>query len=51
MKSSPDEDVIEWFRGLGPRYQTRINAVLRAYMTRAASRGGAPGARPARPGR
>lgn len=23
-----DEDVLEWFRGLGPRYQTRMNAVL-----------------------
>ena len=34
-----DEDVLEWFRGLGPRYQTRMNAVLRTYMTRAASRG------------
>jgi hypothetical protein len=38
-----DEDVLEWFRGLGPRYQTRINAVLRAYMTRTASRSDAPG--------
>ena len=33
-----DEDVPEWFRGLGPRYQTRMNAVLRTYMTRTASR-------------
>jgi uncharacterized protein (DUF4415 family) len=34
-----DEDVLEWFRSLGPRYQTRINAVLRTYyMTRTASR-------------
>jgi hypothetical protein len=31
-----DEDVLEWFRRLGPRYQTRMNAVLRTYMTRAA---------------
>lgn len=30
-----DEDVLEWFRGLGPRYQTRMNAVLRSYMKRA----------------
>jgi uncharacterized protein (DUF4415 family)/predicted RNase H-like HicB family nuclease len=37
-----DEDVLEWFRRLGPRYQTRINAILRAYMTRAVSRGDAP---------
>ena len=33
-----DEDVLEWFRSLGPRYQTRMNAVLRAYMQRAAPR-------------
>ena len=31
-----DEDVLTWFRSLGPRYQTRMNAVLRAYMTQAA---------------
>ena len=37
-----DEDVLAWFRGLGPRYQTRINAVLRAYMRRSASRRDAP---------
>lgn len=33
-----DEDVLEWFRSLGPRYQTRMNAVLRTYMTQAAKR-------------
>lgn len=33
-----DHDVLEWFRALGPRYQTRMNAVLRTYMTRMASR-------------
>ena len=27
-----DADVVDWFRARGPRYQTRINAVLRAYM-------------------
>ncbi len=27
-----DGDVLEWFRGQGPRYQTRMNAVLRSYM-------------------
>jgi uncharacterized protein (DUF4415 family) len=27
-----DEDVLEWFRKTGPRYQTRMNAVLRSYM-------------------
>ncbi len=33
-----DEDVLDWFRSLGPRYQTRMNAVLRSYMTQAAKR-------------
>lgn len=32
-----DEDVLEWFRSLGPGYQTRMNAVLRSYMERMAS--------------
>ena len=32
-----DKDVLEWFRSLGPGYQTRMNAVLRSYMNRAAS--------------
>lgn len=27
-----DRDVLEWFRAQGPRYQTRMNAVLRSYM-------------------
>jgi uncharacterized protein (DUF4415 family) len=27
-----DEDVLEWFRSLGEGYQSRINALLRAYM-------------------
>lgn len=27
-----DEDVLGWFRASGPGYQTRMNAVLRAYM-------------------
>jgi uncharacterized protein (DUF4415 family) len=27
-----DEDVLSWFKSRGPRYQTRMNAVLRAYM-------------------
>ena len=30
-----DEDVLAWFRAAGPRYQTRMNAVLRSYMERA----------------
>jgi len=28
-----DKDVLTWFRGHGKGYQTRINAVLRRYMT------------------
>ena len=28
-----DGDVLDWFRRQGPRYQTRMNAVLRSYMT------------------
>jgi uncharacterized protein (DUF4415 family) len=27
-----DEDVLTWFRAQGDGYQTRINALLRAYM-------------------
>jgi uncharacterized protein (DUF4415 family) len=27
-----DSDVIEWFRKQGPGYQSRMNALLRAYM-------------------
>jgi len=29
-----DRDVLAWFRNGGPRYQTRMNAVLRSYMNR-----------------
>lgn len=32
-----DADVVRWFRAGGPRYQTRINSVLRAYMKAHAS--------------
>lgn len=28
-----DADVLRWFKTQGPRYQSRINAVLRSYMT------------------
>ncbi len=28
-----DEDVLAWFRAQGPRYQSRMNAVLRSFMT------------------
>ncbi len=27
-----DQDVLEWFRDGGPGYQTRMNAVLRAFV-------------------
>lgn len=27
-----DPDIVEWFKGQGPRYQTRINAVLRGFV-------------------
>ena len=27
-----DEDVLEWFKQAGPRYQSRMNAVLRSFM-------------------
>jgi uncharacterized protein (DUF4415 family) len=37
-----DADVLAWFRGHGPGYQTRINAVLRSFV---AARGGAGKAR------
>ncbi len=33
-----DRDVLEWFKQQGPRYQSRINAVLRAYMEANAKR-------------
>jgi len=28
-----DRDVVEWFRARGPGYQTRINAVLKAFVS------------------
>jgi uncharacterized protein (DUF4415 family) len=34
-----DEDVLEWFKGQGKGYQTRMNAVLRAYMEASLARG------------
>jgi uncharacterized protein (DUF4415 family) len=27
-----DEEILQWFRRQGPGYQTRINAVLRAFV-------------------
>jgi uncharacterized protein (DUF4415 family) len=32
-----DHDVIEWFRASGPRYQSRINAVLKSYIAHSGS--------------
>ena len=29
-----DEDVLDWFKQTGPKYQTRMNAVLRSFMAR-----------------
>ncbi len=37
-----DADVLEWFRGSGKGYQTRINAILRSYI-RARGNGDASG--------
>ena len=31
-----DADVLDWFKAQGPGYQTRINAILRAYKDEAA---------------
>ncbi|MEP6832370.1 MAG: BrnA antitoxin family protein [Gemmatimonas sp.] len=31
-----DSDVIDWFRATGPKYQTRINAVLRSFVDQVA---------------
>lgn len=33
-----DSDVLAWFREEGPRYQSRMNAVLRSYMHRVRKR-------------
>jgi uncharacterized protein (DUF4415 family) len=40
-----DDDVLAWFRATGPRYQSRMNAVLRSYMEHVAGAGGAPAKR------
>ncbi len=32
-----DQDVLEFFRASGPRYQSKINAVLRRYVEHAAA--------------
>lgn len=41
-----DEDILAWFRERGPRYQSRMNAVLRSYVT--AMRKFSPKKKPAR---
>ncbi len=33
-----DTDLVEWFKQQGPGYQTRINAVLRAFVDQAKKR-------------
>ena len=33
-----DVDILEWFKAQGPGYQTRINAILRAYKEASVSR-------------
>jgi uncharacterized protein YdaU (DUF1376 family) len=40
-----DADVLAFFREAGPRYQSRMNAVLRSYMERAAKAAPAPARR------
>ncbi len=39
-----DTDVLDWFKKQGPRYQSRMNAVLRAYMSAVRTRAGKKGA-------
>jgi uncharacterized protein (DUF4415 family) len=43
-----DADVLAWFKAQGPGYQTRINAVLRAFKEVSQQAGGTDGARPQR---
>ncbi len=38
-----DSDVLEWYKQQGPGYQTRINALLRAYMQEHGKRSGSHG--------
>ncbi len=37
-----DSDVLDWFKSAGPGYQTRMNAVLRAYKEAVAEAGSKP---------
>ncbi len=34
-----DADVVDWFRAQGPGYQSRMNALLRAYMDASQQKG------------
>jgi uncharacterized protein (DUF4415 family) len=36
-----DTDMLEWYKGAGPGYQTRINQILRQYMADHRNDGGA----------
>jgi uncharacterized protein (DUF4415 family) len=38
-----DRDVLAWFKNQGPRYQTRMNAVLRSYVGAMRARSGRSG--------
>ncbi len=40
-----DNDVLEWFRAQGSGYQSRMNALLRAYMEASIARDREPGKR------
>jgi len=40
-----DRDVLAWFRAAGPRYQSRMNAVLRTYVAFVRKRAGRKPAR------
>ena len=44
MSLRVDEDVLAWFKSSGPRYQSRMNAVLRSYMAHMRKRGRGRGA-------
>ncbi|MDH4044222.1 MAG: BrnA antitoxin family protein [Gemmatimonadota bacterium] len=46
-----DRDVVMWFKQGGPRYQSRINAVLRAYMEAHRKPAARPGGKPVKRGR
>jgi uncharacterized protein (DUF4415 family) len=37
-----DSDMLEWFKGAGPGYQTRINQILRQHMAEQTANDGKP---------